>query len=140
MAFCPRYNGEIGVVEPVCPQCGYDFPPQNAPSDLDARAALRSAIKDGGIVSGVLLLLTSLMLDGGTTFGLCLTASLGYWAGVGMALLRRGTSPTTTDLLYFRWGSLALTCASPCIATLVYAIIGRSERSGLGRLLYGMLM
>lgn len=115
-------------------------PPRIEPSKPDARTSLRSAIKDGGIVSGVLLLVTAFMLDGGTAFGLCLTASLGYWAGVGIALLRRGTLPTTTDLLYFRWGSLALTIASPVIATLVYAIIGRSERSGLDRLLYGMLM
>lgn len=140
MAFCPRCNGEIGVVETACSHCGYDFPAQTLSSKSETRTSLRSAIKDGGIISLVMLLLTSCNLDGGVLFRLCLTASLGYWAGVGMAVLRRRLSPTTTDLLFMRWGSLALTIASPGIAALVYTIIGRSEHSGLDRLLHGTLM
>jgi len=29
MAFCPKCNGEMGMMDRVCPKCGYDFPPAN---------------------------------------------------------------------------------------------------------------
>lgn len=31
MATCPQCKGEMGATQAICPQCGYDFPPQSPP-------------------------------------------------------------------------------------------------------------
>lgn len=36
----------------------------------------------------------------------CLFASIGYWTGVGIILLRRGKNPTAGDVSFLRWGLL----------------------------------
>jgi hypothetical protein len=102
----------------------------------DSAKSLRSAIKDGLIIQLILILLTSMVLDGGLVHWLCLCAIVGYWIGVGLVLLRRHSSPAWSDLFYFRWGPLGLTLFSHPLAQLVI-IIGQSTEIGLSRLLHG---
>ncbi|MBI5760042.1 MAG: hypothetical protein HZA46_16115 [Planctomycetales bacterium] len=51
-----------------------------------------------------LLVLTALILDHGIVFTACRYASVGFWAGVVLILVRRPVAPTKSDLLYFRFG------------------------------------
>jgi hypothetical protein len=94
-----------------------------------------SALKTAVIVQFVLLVLTGLMLDGGWMGRLCMVAIIGHWVGIGMIAARRGSVPTSVDLLFMRYGAAILTLAAPLIAGAVYNIIGESDLSGLERLL-----
>jgi hypothetical protein len=50
------------------------------------------------------LLLTAWILDHGIVFTACRYASVGFWVGVALILVRRPVAPTKSDLLYFRIG------------------------------------
>src|SRR5262245_20396287 len=72
------------------------------------RAAITSAIVQQVIV----LVLASLILDGGDLLMFCLVACLAFWTGVIFIRVRRGQTPTKIDLLLIRSSYLLL-----CIIT-----------------------
>lgn len=43
-------------------------------------------------------------MDLGQSFRACVYASIGYWAGVAVILIRRPRAPTKSDLQFIRWG------------------------------------
>jgi hypothetical protein len=96
---------------------------------------LRSAVKIGGTLDAAMLVLASLVLDGGVMARLFCTASVGYWLGVIAIFARRVSSPTRLDLLFTKYGAALLCFLSAFIAKLVYCIIGESLFSGWERLL-----
>lgn len=51
-----------------------------------------------------LLVLMSLILDGGMVFAACRYTSVGFWFGVILILIRRPLRPADSDLLYLRFG------------------------------------
>lgn len=69
---------------------------------------VRSALIFSLILQTPIILLFSIMLDGGTLGTLSLIAACGYWAGVVLILLRRSNVPTVVDLAFVRWGYLGL--------------------------------
>jgi hypothetical protein len=89
------------------------------------------------VVQIVFLLLTALVLDGGMMFRMCAAAALGYWIGVVVIAIRRGTSPTKLDLLFIRYGMVGLMVIAPFLAKLAFIVIGESDLSGLERLFRG---
>jgi ABC-type antimicrobial peptide transport system permease subunit len=79
-----------------------------------SRLAFRLAI----IQQIPIALLCALNLDGGLTAKICGFAMLGYWVAVAWILLRRPLLNSRTDLVFIRWGFLALFAAS--IAQAIY--------------------
>ena len=51
----------------------------------------------------VLLLLSSLLLDGGHTFRVWLIAACAHWTAIGLIIGRRSTAPTKWDLGLIRY-------------------------------------
>ncbi len=68
------------------------------------RPALRMAV----VLSIIIFVLSSLMLDGGETARLSGIGLLIFWAWALVAIWRRPQKPTSTDLLLVRWGCLPL--------------------------------
>jgi hypothetical protein len=58
--------------------------------------------------SGIIAILSALMLDGGETARLSGIGLLVFWGWVLVAVLRRPQNPTPSDLLFIRWGCLPL--------------------------------
>ena len=75
MANCPQCKGEMGVMEPVCPHCGYDFP-------LNAKELSVERPRSGLAYSG--------LADVALAISSILTA-LGAILALGSAILALGT-------------------------------------------------
>jgi hypothetical protein len=97
-------------------------PGMNIPiaSSLSYRNAITSAIVQQVIV----LVLTSLILDGGDLLMFCLVACLAFWAGVAFIRLRRGQTPTKTDLILIRSSYLLLCVITFFVVHLVWKLRG----------------
>ena len=100
---------------------------------LGGREPLMSALKSGVGLQAILFVLTVCMLDGGQLFKQFLVAMIGYWLGVAFIVVRRKMTPTKTDLLFIRYGSVVLLVLAPAVAKLVYRIIGENTLNGLER-------
>lgn len=66
----------------------------------------RSALKIAVVTQAAILILTSLLLDGGVLFQICFYGFIAFWAGAGTMIIRRGTELTAIDLMVIRSGSL----------------------------------
>jgi hypothetical protein len=82
-------------------------------------ARYRPAMELSLAIQAALLLSTSLILDGGRLFRICLIASAAQWACTMLIVLRRPQSPTKPDLLVVGFGVLALMAAAVLIAPLL---------------------
>lgn len=75
---------------------------------LPVSPAYRDAVK----VAVILQLFTSLflltILDGGTLAKVGGAAMAGFWIGVAIVMIRRPRDPRRLDLLYVRWGYIAM--------------------------------
>ncbi len=70
-----------------------------------------SPVLRAGLMQIGLTFFTLLILDGGVVCNVFLRASVGFWCGVLLIVLRRSNSPTKLDLVYLRhglWGALLL--------------------------------
>ncbi len=72
----------------------------------------------------VVLVLSSLVLDGGQIFRVCAIAALGYWIAVVVIMWRRPVSPTPTDLGFIRYGFWLLILLTKVIAPVVWRLVG----------------
>jgi hypothetical protein len=61
----------------------------------------------------MLVLLAALILDMGETIRVTVPASIGFWVGLLVILIRRPMTPTSGDLLFIRWG---------CVLAIVSAV------------------
>jgi hypothetical protein len=77
------------------------------------------------VQQAVLLLLTSLVLDGGFLFRVCLTAVTAHWIWIGTAVVRRRTSPTAWDIALVKFGFLLCLLLTFAAAYAVAAIWAR---------------
>ena len=76
-------------------------------------STLASSAKFNLVWQLLVLLLASMLLDGGAVLGLCQLASAGYWAGVGLIALRRPRVQSAGDaaFLHAGWPLLAVVAA-----------------------------
>jgi hypothetical protein len=58
------------------------------------------------VQQSLILVLASMILDGGGLFQVCFYAFTAYWAGVGLLRLRAGAALSKVDLLLIRSGYL----------------------------------
>ena len=91
----------------------------NAPTS-PYRAAITSAIVQQVIV----LVLASLILDGGDLLMFCLVACLAFWVGVAFVRVRRGSTPTKTDLILIRSSYLLLCIITFFLVHLIWKLRG----------------
>jgi hypothetical protein len=52
MAFCPKCNGEMGMMDRVCPKCGYDFPSPKLPREAGPEGLAFSPLGDIALMVG----------------------------------------------------------------------------------------
>jgi hypothetical protein len=82
----------------------------------------RPALRDAVILQVVVVLLASMVLDGGQCLGYALVALLPYWAGALAIMLRRSATPTRLDLAAIRFGYLAVLAATPLVTAVVWSL------------------
>jgi len=75
---------------------------------LPLSPAYRGAVKVAIVLQVVVALFLLLLLDGGTLARVGGVAMIGFWIGVAVVMIRRPREPSTLDLLYVRWGYLAV--------------------------------
>jgi len=80
-------------------------------------SAYRSARSSVLAQQVVVLLFTSMILDGGDIFTMCLVALVGFWVGAVIICVRRPQTPTRVDLLFIRFGYFPL-CILAVVLTL----------------------
>ncbi len=80
---------------------------------IESRRAFRSAL----IQQISCALISALMLDGGVMAKVCAATILGYWIAVGWLLHRQPLLNSGSDLLFVRWGFLALFVVSAALTS-----------------------
>jgi hypothetical protein len=75
---------------------------------LPLSPAYRQAVKLALILQIFATFILLNLLDGGTLARVGGAAMIGFWTGVAFIMLRRPRSPSPLDLLYVRWGYLAM--------------------------------
>jgi hypothetical protein len=75
---------------------------------LPLSPAYRQAIKLALLLQLFATLVLLTLLDGGTLAKVGGAAMIGFWTGVAFIMLRRPRNPSPLDLLYVRWGYLAM--------------------------------
>jgi hypothetical protein len=75
---------------------------------LPVSSAYRNAIKVAIVLQALATLLLLSLLDGGTLAKIGGAAVVGFWIGVAAVMIRRPRNPTPLDLLYVRWGYIAM--------------------------------
>ena len=63
-------------------------------------------------------------VDFGRSFQACIFASVGYWAGAVLIMVRRPRTPTKYDLLYVQWGLALLVPIGGSASLLVWYLRG----------------
>ena len=64
----------------------------------------RDEIKISLILQFFILLLCSIVLDGGYLGRIMMFPAIAYWLATALIMLRRGTRTTVTDRILLRWG------------------------------------
>lgn len=72
----------------------------------------------------IILLLASMVLDGGGIFQVCFYALVGYWGGVAVLLLRKRASLSITDTLFIRHGYIFVCVISFLVTRLIWHLRG----------------
>lgn len=67
-----------------------------------------------------ILLLTSMILDGGMLFAVTGYAAAAYWVGFGIITARRRGHLTLVDTMLLRWGFLILCLVSPFLTGVIW--------------------
>lgn len=91
---------------------------------LPLSPAYREAVKVALVLQVLTTLLLLTILDGGTLAKAGGAAMFGFWTGVAIVMLRRPKTPSTLDLLYVRWGYLAMLVIAIALAPYMGALRG----------------
>jgi hypothetical protein len=75
---------------------------------LPVSPAYREAVKVALILQVFATILLLLLLDGGVLAKVGGAAMVGFWIGVALVMIRRPRNPHALDLLYVRWGYVAM--------------------------------
>jgi len=81
---------------------------------------LRAAIHSALVQQAIVLLLASMILDGGLLAQICGFAFAAFWAAVGLLKIRRNSFPTKIDLALIRCGYLLVCLISFLVASFVW--------------------
>ena len=84
----------------------------------------RMAITSAVVQQVIVLVLASMILDGGDLLAFCLVACLAFWVGVVFIRLRRGQTPTKMDLILIRSSYLLLCIITFFVVHLVWRLRG----------------
>lgn len=91
---------------------------------LPLSPAYGDAVKIVLVLQAVTTLALAAILDGGTLAKVGGVAMIGFWIGVAIVMLRRPRNPSRIDLLYVRWGYLAMLAAGIACMPLIGALRG----------------
>ncbi len=75
---------------------------------LPLSPAYRDAVKVALALQVVATLFLLILLDGGMLAKVGGAAMFGFWIGAAIVMFRRPCNPSTLDLLYVRWGYVAM--------------------------------
>jgi hypothetical protein len=75
---------------------------------LPLSPAYREAVWVALVLQVIATLFLLTILDGGTLAKVGGAAMAGFWIGAAVVMVRRPRSPSTLDLLYVRWGYIAM--------------------------------
>lgn len=75
---------------------------------LPLSPAYREAVKVAILLQVIATLFLLSILDGGTLAKVGGASMVGSWIGVAVVMLRRPRNPSSLDLLYVRWGYVAM--------------------------------
>ncbi len=75
---------------------------------LPLSPAYREAVKVALVLQVIATLFLRTILDGGTLAKVGGAAMVGFWIGAAVVMIRRPRNPGSLDLLYVRWGYLAM--------------------------------
>jgi hypothetical protein len=100
-----------------------DREPPSPARPRPAGDAFERALKFG-VVAQLIFLLFTTQIDPGTVGVAYLYTTIGYYLGVASIMLRRRTTPTSTDLLFLKWSPLAFLVVAFFGAVLVYQLRG----------------
>ena len=75
---------------------------------LPLSPAYREAVRVAIVLQVFAALFLLALLDGGTLARVGGAAMVGFWMGVAVVMLRRPRDPSWLDLLYVRWGYIAM--------------------------------
>ena len=92
----------------------------------DISSSYKRPVIEAAILSSVFLVLSFMVLDGGTTAFASLFAVAGFWAAVLLMILRRPQSPTSVDVQVIRFGSLVAIVAAQFLARWIWHLRGVS--------------
>lgn len=84
----------------------------------------RNAIISAIVQQVLVLVLASLILDGGDLLMFCVVACLAFWSGFVFIRVRRGQTPTKIDLILIRASYLALCIITFLVVHLVWKLRG----------------
>ena len=77
------------------------------------------------VVQVFLFLLACITLDYGETFVAFAYSSVAYWLGVAIILRRKSSEIIRTDVLYLKYGLIALSLVSWTLSPLIWALRGK---------------
>jgi hypothetical protein len=75
---------------------------------LPLSPAYRDAVKVALVLQVFATLFLLVILDGGTLAKVGGAAMIGFWIGAAVVMIRRPRNPSSLDLLYVRWGYIAV--------------------------------
>lgn len=84
-------------------------------------APLKSAMMSAFVQQAAILVLASMILDGGLIHQICFYAFAAFWGGVGIILIRRCESPTKLDLVFVRGGYLVVCIISFFLTSTIWS-------------------
>jgi len=87
---------------------------------IKLNAKFESAIKLALLQLAPLLLLTTMLLDGGRLFQLTLMISLAYCAGVMLIAMRRRDKSTRLDLWFMKWSPVPTLLVAMALDAILY--------------------
>ena len=69
-----------------------------------------------------LLSVACILTDGGRTLIAFLYSTVAYWFGVAMILRRKSPEPIKTDVMYLKYGLIALSLISATLSPIIWAL------------------
>ena len=98
--------------------------PVDTATDSKKPRSLKNALLSAGAQHVIIIVVTSVMLDGGLMLLKCIYAFVAYWVGFAILIIRRRKRLAKTDLHFVEYGSFALCVFSIFFAPLVWHLRG----------------
>jgi len=100
--------------------------PADTETDSKKPHSLTKALLIAGAQHVIIIVVTSVILDGGVTLLKCIYAFVAYWVGFVMLIIRRRKKLVESDLQFVEYGCFALCVFSIFFAPLIWHLRGVS--------------